>query len=93
MAMPEKLNCQNAVDHLDSGDMRVLVVEDQKKIASFIRKGLEEEGMVVDVCLDGDEGYELACSEPNRLLTPRIRSAGAGSRLLAVKTWILARRR
>ncbi len=44
--------------------MRVLVVEDQKKIASFIKKGLEEEGMVVDVCLDGDEGYDLARSEP-----------------------------
>lgn len=44
--------------------MHVLVVEDQKKIASFIKKGLEEEGMVVDLCLDGDEGYALATTEP-----------------------------
>lgn len=40
--------------------MHVLVVEDQPKIASFVQKGLEEQGMVVDLCLDGDEGYELA---------------------------------
>lgn len=40
--------------------MHILVVEDQPKIASFVKKGLEEQGMVVDLCLDGDEGYELA---------------------------------
>ncbi|MCB1076776.1 MAG: response regulator transcription factor [Verrucomicrobiae bacterium] len=44
--------------------MRVLVVEDQRKIASFISKGLSEAGMVVDVCHDGDEGYGLASTEP-----------------------------
>lgn len=44
--------------------MRVLVVEDQKKIASFIGKGLEEQRMVVDLCYDGDEGYALATTEP-----------------------------
>lgn len=43
--------------------MRILVVEDQKKIASFIRKGLEEQHMVVDVCHDGDAGYDLALGE------------------------------
>jgi len=30
--------------------MRVLVVEDEKKTASFIRKALESEGFAVDVC-------------------------------------------
>ena len=40
--------------------MKVLVVEDEKKIASFIRKGLEERGFVVDVSERGDEGYTLA---------------------------------
>ena len=44
--------------------MRVLVVEDQKKIASFIGKGLKEQSMVVDLCYDGDEGYALATTEP-----------------------------
>ncbi|HQZ29097.1 MAG TPA: response regulator transcription factor [Verrucomicrobiales bacterium] len=44
--------------------MRVLVVEDQERIASFIGKGLKEQGFVVDVSNDGDEGYALALTEP-----------------------------
>ena len=40
--------------------MRILVVEDEKKIAGFIKRGLKEEGYAVDVAADGDEGYELA---------------------------------
>jgi len=42
--------------------LKVLVIEDDKKIASFIRKGLQAQGFVVDVCLGGDEGYALATS-------------------------------
>ncbi len=40
--------------------MRILIVEDEKKIAGFIKRGLKEEGYAVDVAADGDEGYELA---------------------------------
>lgn len=40
--------------------MRILVVEDEKKIAGFVKRGLKEEGYAVDVAADGDEGYELA---------------------------------
>jgi len=47
-----------------SKQMRVLVVEDQEKISSFIEKGFKEQGFVVDVCGDGDEGYALATTEP-----------------------------
>jgi len=36
--------------------MRLLVVEDEKKVSSFIKKGLEEEGYAVDVANDGEEG-------------------------------------
>lgn len=36
--------------------MHILVVEDDRKVASFISKGLTEEGYVVDVALDGEEG-------------------------------------
>ncbi|MGO8766522.1 MAG: winged helix-turn-helix domain-containing protein [Limisphaerales bacterium] len=36
--------------------MRVLVIEDEKKTASFIRKALEEEGFAVEVCHRGDAG-------------------------------------
>ena len=35
--------------------MRILVVEDDRKVASFVQKGLEEEGFAVDVLHDGDE--------------------------------------
>ncbi len=44
--------------------MKVLVIEDDKKIASLIRKGLQAQGFVVEVCLGGDEGYALATSRP-----------------------------
>ncbi len=40
--------------------MRILVVEDEKKIADFIRRGLKEEGYAVDVANDGEEGLFLA---------------------------------
>jgi DNA-binding response OmpR family regulator len=43
--------------------MRVLVVEDERKVASFIRQGLEEEGHVVDVAGDGDTALELIGGE------------------------------
>jgi two-component system, OmpR family, response regulator len=44
--------------------MRILVVEDDKKIASFLDKGLQEAGFSVDVCHDGLEGLSLALTEP-----------------------------
>ncbi len=40
--------------------MRILVIEDEKKIADFIRRGLREEGYTVEVAEDGETGYELA---------------------------------
>src|SRR5258708_10798336 len=41
-------------------DMRVLVVEDDAKIASFVVKGLKQSGFAVDHCSDGEEGHILA---------------------------------
>jgi two-component system, OmpR family, response regulator len=40
--------------------MRLLVVEDERKIAGFIRRGLEEQGFSVEVCGNGNDAYELA---------------------------------
>ena len=40
--------------------MKVLVVEDDRKVAGFIEQGLTEEGHVVDVAPDGDEATMLA---------------------------------
>lgn len=42
--------------------MRILVVEDEKKVASFIQRGLEEEEFTVDVANDGEEGVTMAGS-------------------------------
>lgn len=43
--------------------MRILVADDEAKIAQFIRKGLKEEGYAVDVAPDGDEALNLALHE------------------------------
>jgi DNA-binding response OmpR family regulator len=40
--------------------MRILIVEDDHRIASFVKRGLEEEGFVVETAADGDEGYARA---------------------------------
>ena len=44
--------------------MRVLVVEDEKKTASFIRKALQAEGFAVDVSHNGDDGLAAARTTP-----------------------------
>jgi heavy metal response regulator len=40
--------------------MRILVIEDEKKVASFLKKGLEEEHYAIDTAFDGEEGLALA---------------------------------
>ncbi len=40
--------------------MRVLLVEDEQKMASFIQRGLKEEGYAVDIAGDGEQGFEYA---------------------------------
>jgi len=44
--------------------MRILLVEDDQKIASFIIKGLKAEGYAVDHATDGQDGLHLALTEP-----------------------------
>jgi DNA-binding response OmpR family regulator len=43
--------------------MKVLIVEDEHKIANSIRQGLTQENFTVDVAYDGIEGYDLALTE------------------------------
>lgn len=43
--------------------MRVLVIEDEHKIANSIKKGLEQESYAVDVAYNGTDGYDLASTE------------------------------
>ncbi|HEY2711764.1 MAG TPA: heavy metal response regulator transcription factor [Chthoniobacterales bacterium] len=48
--------------------MHILVVEDEQKIAAFIRRGLSEQGYVVDVAEDGEQGLEYALSRKMDLI-------------------------
>ena len=48
--------------------MRLLVVEDEKKVASFIQRGLEAEGYRVDVAHDGDTALTRALASDYDLL-------------------------
>jgi DNA-binding response OmpR family regulator len=43
--------------------MRILIVEDEHKIANSLKQGLEQETYAVDVAYDGEEGYDMASSE------------------------------
>jgi len=48
--------------------MRVLIVEDETKVAAFLRQALEEEGHAVDVALDGEEGLRFALDGTHDLI-------------------------
>lgn len=43
--------------------MRILIVEDEKKTADYLKKGLTEHGFTVDVASEGEDGLHLARSE------------------------------
>ncbi len=43
--------------------MRILIVEDEHRIANTIKKGLEQEHFAVDVAYEGNNGYDLASTE------------------------------
>ncbi len=40
--------------------MKILIIEDQKKLAESLRKGFEEQSFVVDTAYDGNSGFEMA---------------------------------
>lgn len=48
--------------------MRLLVVEDEQKVARFVRQGLSEEGYAVDVASDGETGLALALDRVHDLI-------------------------
>ena len=71
--------------------MRILVVEDERKVASFLRQGLEEEGHAVEVAGDGaaaldlmqgDQAYDLVVLDVMLPQARRLRRAegAAGAR-------------
>ncbi len=48
--------------------MKILVIEDEKKVANFLQKGLKEEQFVVDVAYDGLDGEDLATTNDYDLI-------------------------
>jgi DNA-binding response OmpR family regulator len=44
--------------------MRILIIEDEHKIARALKKALEQESYAVDIAYNGDEGYAMATTEP-----------------------------
>lgn len=48
--------------------VKVLVIEDEKKISSLVRKGLEAQGFLVETSQNGDAGYLLATTRPYDVL-------------------------
>jgi DNA-binding response OmpR family regulator len=56
--------------------MRILVVEDDRKVASFLEQGLREDGYSVDVAWDGTEGALLAHVHDYDLLIHTMKGLG-----------------
>lgn len=48
--------------------MRILLVEDEKKVARFVKQGLEEEGYAVDVAHDGEDGLRMGLDRVHDLV-------------------------
>lgn len=48
--------------------MRILLIEDEKRLSDVIKKGLTENGFAVDQAFDGEEGEYLAQNEPYDLI-------------------------
>jgi two-component system, OmpR family, response regulator len=52
------------IENVDAITMRILAVEDQRKLAAAIKRGLEAEGFAVDVAANGEDGLWMAREQP-----------------------------
>ena len=73
--------------------MRVLVVEDEPKMAGLLRRGLAEEGYAVDVATDGGEGFGAAASRDYDavvldLMLPGLSGFEVCRRLRQARMWV-----
>src|SRR3989344_5145148 len=48
--------------------MRIMVIEDERRLANVIKKGLVEDGFAVDLAYDGEDGQFMAEEEPFDLI-------------------------
>ena len=49
--------------------MRILIVEDERKVSQFLKKGFQAESISVDVAADGEQGLSLAWMGPTMPLS------------------------
>jgi DNA-binding response OmpR family regulator len=61
--MPKKTITTESTPSVSQGDINILVIEDEPHLVESIARRLTEEGYVVDVSRDGEEGYQLALSK------------------------------
>src|SRR5712671_7975318 len=76
-----------------AGTMRVLVVEDERRLAAAVRRGLQAEGFAVDVTHDGEDGLHLAREGAYDalvldLMLPKISGYRICRQLRAEKNWV-----
>ena len=62
------INLQDHDAEKGEASMRVLIVEDEPKMAMFLRQGLEEQRYAVDIAADGEEGLQWAINFPYDLI-------------------------
>ncbi|MGH9073094.1 MAG: response regulator transcription factor, partial [Acidimicrobiales bacterium] len=72
--------------------MRILVVEDQRRLAGALKRGLEAEGFAVDVALDGAEGLWLAREQAHDaivldILLPKVNGYRVCATLREERNW------
>jgi DNA-binding response OmpR family regulator len=65
--------------------MRILIIEDEHKIANSIKKGLEQEGFASDVVYDGEKGYDMAVGEEYDVIVLDIMLPGMDGVTICIK--------
>ena len=73
--------------------VRILVVEDEVELASYVKRGLEREGFAVDVANDGQTGLEMALGTPYDALVldimlPKLNGYRVCAELRAQSNWV-----
>src|SRR5689334_10287379 len=65
--------------------MNILVIEDEKKVAAFLKDGLEEQGYHVDLAYDADSGEKLVFNKEYQILLLDVIIPGMNGLLLCKK--------